>query len=105
MKSIDLWGVAFEMTKDPEMRAQLMPVRQEPIMKFKKVHTVQLKNDMKAGETLQFTCNIDVPTHIIAGMRDIIEQEVKGSDTIMTELFGDKLSTAVPSITEIKKEL
>ena len=55
------------MTNDDAMRDNLMPVRKTEMLRFKKVHEVQVKNDMKAGETLQFTCIIDVPTYVIDG--------------------------------------
>ncbi len=87
IKALELWGVAFSFTQDPEIRAKLMPVQAKEIMKFKKVHTVQLKKDMKAGETLQFSCIIDVPTYVIEGMRKIIEEEVPGSKEVLKELI------------------
>jgi len=93
IKLLDLLGMVFKMTDDPEMKAQLMPVQQKEVMKFKKVHTVQVKNDMKAGETLQFTCIIDVPTYVIDGMRDIVAKEVPGAVAILNELVPLKLST------------
>jgi hypothetical protein len=103
IRSLDLFGVAFEMTKDPDMRAQLMPLRTEPVMKFKKVHTVAVRTDMKAGETLQFTCVIDVPTYVMDGMRDIVSREVPGSGPILDELIGKpELSTKEPIETELK---
>lgn len=88
IKFIDLWTLVFEATKDQSKRDQLMPVRKENIMKFKKVHSVQLKNDMKAGDTLQFSCIIDVPTYVMDGMRDIISKEVPGSKEVLDTLLG-----------------
>ena len=76
IKQKDLYGVAFAMTNDDDMRDNLMPVRKEVMMRFKKVHQVQLKSDMKAGETLQFTSVIDVPTYVVEGMRDLVASEV-----------------------------
>lgn len=90
--TLKLWGMVFEFTKDEEMRAQMMPVQKKEMMKFKKVHQVQVKNDMKAGDTLTFTCNIDVPTLVIDGMRDIISKEVPGAQEILAEIIP--LSTA-----------
>ena len=81
------------MTTKPEMKDKLMPVKQQEIMKFKKVHTVQLKNDMKKDETLTFTCVIDVPLTVIEGFRDMIEKEVEGSREILKEIIPEKLST------------
>ena len=98
IKVKELWGMAFEFSKDPVMKDQLMPVRQTEMMKFKKVHQVQVKNDMKAGETLTFTCNIDVPTLVIDGFRDIISKEVPGAKEILQEIIPKaELSTGEPS--------
>lgn len=87
IKLTELWGMAYEFTQDVDLKDKLMPVNKKDIMKFKKVHTVQLKNDMKAGETLQFSCLIDVPTYVIDGFRDIIQKEVPGSGVILNELI------------------
>lgn len=95
IKYAELWGMAFAMARDDETKDHLLPVRKENIMKFKKVHTVQLKNDMKAGETLQFSCIIDVPTHVIAGMRDMLEREVPGAVEALKEEIPE-LSPPVP---------
>lgn len=81
----ELWGFVFAIT-GPEQQDKMLPVRKEEMMKFKKVHTVQLKNDMKAGESLQFSCVIDVPLRVIEGMRDIIAKEVLGAISILDEL-------------------
>lgn len=83
----EFWGIAFAMSTDKEMKDKLLPVRQTEMMKFKKVHNVELKNDMKKGERLVFTCNIDVPLLVIEGMRDIIEKEVEGSKEILKEII------------------
>jgi hypothetical protein len=83
----EFWGIAFAMSTDKEMKDKLLPVRQTEMMKFKKVHTVELKNDMKKGEKLVFTHVIDVPLTVIAGMRDIIEKEVEGSKEILKEII------------------
>lgn len=95
MKALELWGVAFEFARDKKTRDQLMPVRAKEIMKFKKVHTVELKHDMKAGETLQFSCIIDVPTYVIAGMRDMLEKEVPGAVKALEEVIPE-LSPPAP---------
>ena len=84
----EFWGIAFSMTQDKEMKDKLMPVRQTEMMHFKKVHTVEVKKDMKAGETLTFTHVIDVPLTVIAGMKDIIEKEVSGSKEVLDEILS-----------------
>jgi len=106
IKLLDLLGMVFKMTDDPEMKAQLMPVQQKEVMHFKKVHTVQVKNDMKAGETLQFTCIIDVPTYVIDGMRDIVAKEVPGAVAILNELVPQKIisNEDTNENTKIRKE-
>jgi hypothetical protein len=102
---IDFWGIAFEISTDNEMRDKLMPIRKDEIMKFKKVHTVQVNNDMKAGDTLQFTCNIDVPTRVIEGMRNIIEKEVEGGKELLAEVLPKQLSTTTDDLSNVNKDL
>ena len=97
IKQIDLYGVAFAMTNDDSMRDNLMPVRKTEMMRFKKVHQVQLKNDMKAGETLQFASVIDVPTYVIEGLKDLVASEVPEAIPIIDRMTKPKLSPPVPS--------
>lgn len=74
VKMIDLWMVLFALS-DSEHKDKMMPVQKKEIMKFKKVHTVQVKNDMKAGDTLTFTSWIDVPTWMAEGKDNLIDDE------------------------------
>lgn len=84
VKMIDLWMVLFALS-DSEHKDKMMPVQKKEIMKFKKVHTVQVKNDMKAGDTLTFTSWIDVPTWIAEGQMNSIDEE---KEEISTSTVG-----------------
>ncbi len=75
MKVIDFWGIAFSMVNS-EMKDQLLPVRKEEMMKFKRVHKIQLEKDMKAGEVITVACTIDVPLTIAEGKKNIIGGEL-----------------------------
>lgn len=86
VKMLELWSVVFAIS-DSEHKDKIMPARETEVMKFKKVHTVQLKNDMKAGETLQFTSWIDVPTWILEGFKNMIEG---GQEPIPSMLSTEK---------------
>lgn len=60
----ELWGVIF-MFSDKERQDAMMPVRKEERMVFSRKHTVQLKNDMKAGEMLNVWCEVSIPQTIV----------------------------------------
>lgn len=71
----ELWSFVFTIT-GPEQQEKMLPVRKAEMMKFKKVHEVEIMKDMKAGERLKFSCLIDVPTRVIEGMQDMIREKV-----------------------------
>jgi len=68
----DLWGMAFAIS-DGEMKDKIMPVRKDEMMRFKKVHSIRLERDMKAGEILTTSCVVDVPERIVEGYKHLIE--------------------------------
>ena len=78
MNIIDLWGIVFSMVNS-DLKDKIMPVRKEEVMKFKKVHTVQLIKDMKKGETITFSCIIDVPVAVKEGLENLV-----GDDKLST---------------------
>jgi hypothetical protein len=85
VKMLDLWMVVFALS-DSEHKDKIMPVQKKEVMKFKKVHTVQVKNDMKAGETLTFTSVIDVPTWMAEGFKNLIDGDEEGEGAIPSPL-------------------
>lgn len=103
IKYQDLWGVAFAMTEDDVLRDKIMPVRKTEMLRFKKVHQVQVKNDMKAGETLQFTSVIDVPTYVVEGMKDLVAREVPEAMPILDRMIKKPAFTSeeAHAITEV----
>ena len=40
-----------------------------------KIHTVQLKKDMRAGSIMKVTCHMSVPTTVVEGLKGIVEKE------------------------------
>lgn len=63
----ELWEFVFSIC-DPKMRDELMPVRQTEMTTLTKVHTVQLKRDMRKGEIMKVRCHTNVPTLITETM-------------------------------------
>ena len=60
VKYIDLWGVIFSMG-DERQKEQLIPVRQTEMLKYERIHSVQLKKDMKRGQIMNVKCVVDIP--------------------------------------------
>lgn len=69
IRMVDLYAAVFAMA-DEKTQDALMPVRQSQVMTFEKIHNVQLKKDLKKGQTLRVRCHVDVPL--------IIEEKLKG---------------------------
>lgn len=67
VKRIDIYTFAF-LIADARMQEQLIPVRKEEMMEFKREHTVRLKNNMRAGDYLNISCKVHVPTRVVEGI-------------------------------------
>ena len=67
----ELWGFCFAIG-DEATQEKLMPVRQTEVMKYTRVHTIKLKKDMRAGETLRARCEIDVPLTVVEGLQGMV---------------------------------
>lgn len=72
----DLWQMIFAIS-DPKQQEEMIPTIERPMMQFKRVHNVKLKNDMKAGEMLEVTCKVDVPITVVDAL---LEQAIKERD-------------------------
>jgi hypothetical protein len=51
----DLWGALFVLG-DNKYKDEMLPIRKKEMMVFSRKHVIQVKNDMKAGETLSVWC-------------------------------------------------
>lgn len=72
----DLWQMIFAIS-DPVQQESMIPTIERPMMQFKRVHNVKMKNDMKAGEMLEVTCKVDVPITVVDAL---LEQAIKERD-------------------------
>ena len=59
IKKTELWALLFAVA-DEKTQDELMPVRKTQIMKFERVHTVQLTKSLKRGQLLTVKCVVDV---------------------------------------------
>lgn len=76
IKYSDLFGMVFTIA-DPKRQEEMMPVRQTEVMRYRKVHAVQLKKDMHKGEIMKVRCETDVPLTVVEGLRGLVEKEKK----------------------------
>lgn len=60
----DLWGVVF-LLSNKDQKDSIVPVQKTERMVFSRKHVVQLKKDMKAGETMNVWCEVSIPQTIV----------------------------------------
>jgi hypothetical protein len=82
MTKLELWQFVFSIC-DPDLREQIMPVRQTEVMEYTKVHTVQLKKDMRRGEIMKVRCITHVPTTVVEGLAGMVERGSAKSSIIL----------------------
>lgn len=70
----ELWGFCF-MVADEETQEKLLPVRQTEVMHYEKIHTIQLKKDMKRGQVVRARCHIDVPLTVVEGLQGMVKRQ------------------------------
>lgn len=67
----DLWGVAFLLGKeDKERQDQLVPVQKKEMMVFSRKHVIRAEKDIKAGETLNVWCEVNIPLTIVEAIAE-----------------------------------
>ena len=69
----DLYALAFIIVGNEE-QANLMPIKQVEVTKYRKQLHIRCKKDMKKGEELILNYSIDVPTVIEQNLRGIVEK-------------------------------
>lgn len=72
IRKVELWSMCYIMA-DADTQDKLTPVRTTEVQEFKRKHRIQLKKDMRRGEILTVTCNINIPTTVVEGLKGIIE--------------------------------
>lgn len=71
---LELWQFVYSIV-DANMREQIMPIRQTEVMHFTKVHTVQLKRDLKAGQFMKVRCHNSVPVTVVEGLAGLEQKK------------------------------
>ena len=76
VKKVDLWAVVFTIA-DAATQEKLMPVRQIQQVTYRRVHHIKLKRDMRAGETVNAKCEINVDQNIHEGLAGSLLKKIK----------------------------
>jgi len=59
IRKTDLWGACF-LIADAKTQESLIPVQQQEVLKYTRIHTVKLNKDMRKGDTVRVRCEVDV---------------------------------------------
>ena len=59
IRKTDLWGACF-LIADAKTQESLIPVQQQEVLKYARIHSVQLKKDMRKGDIVKVRCEVDV---------------------------------------------
>ena len=73
-KKSDLWSMVFVIAT-PEQQEQMIPVRRSEVLTYRRIHRIQLKNDMKKGQVVKCKCEINVEQTVVEGLKGMIEQQ------------------------------
>lgn len=74
VRLVDLWSVVYAMC-DTEQQEKMMPVRQTEVMAFKRVHTVMAKKNVKKGDIIRFSCQVNVPVSVVEGLQGLVKEK------------------------------
>lgn len=92
VKRIDLYTLTY-LIADANVQDQLLPVRKEEMMEFRREHTVQLKRNMGKGELLNITCKVHVPTRVVEGIM-AAEKEPRKPFKLLGHIHSRKMTAA-----------
>lgn len=65
----DLWGAVF-MLGDKKYQEAMIPVQKKEMMVFSRKHQIRVTKDVKAGETVNVWCEVNVPQTIVAAIAE-----------------------------------
>lgn len=80
IKMIDLYKFLL-IVGNKEVQEALIPKREETMHRFVRQYSLVLKNDMKAGETVSFNANIDIPQLVFDEIKDNKKGRTKKSNS------------------------
>jgi hypothetical protein len=64
IKKTDLWMLVFMMSKGKQ-QDDLIPVWEKDMIQFTRQHKVRATKDIKAGEMVEFHCDVNVPKIVV----------------------------------------
>lgn len=73
-KRIDLWALTFAIA-NAEQQADMIPVRRSEVVTYRRKHQVKLKKDMRKGDVVNVSCEINVEKTVAEGLRGMLDKE------------------------------
>jgi len=81
----ELYSLIFTLV-GPEEQAELMPVRRTQMTTFRRKHIIIAKKNIKIGEKISFTSEINVPTVIEEGLASILGKKPVSKSSIVVPI-------------------
>jgi hypothetical protein len=77
----DLWGAVFVLGEG-KYRDEMLPLRQKEMMVFSRKHVIKVSKDLKAGETVNVWCEVNIPKIVVESIAEkngakVIYQQVE----------------------------
>jgi hypothetical protein len=73
-KRVDLWSMVFAIA-NAEQQADMIPVKRSEVVTYRRKHNVKLKKDMRKGDVVHVSCEINVEKSVVEGLKGMIEQQ------------------------------
>jgi hypothetical protein len=70
----ELYAMVFAIA-DEEKQSDMMPVRQTEVVTYRRIHNVMLKKDMKKGQKIRVSCEINVPQIVNEGLKGLVDKK------------------------------
>ena len=65
----DLWGAVFVLGEG-KYRDEMLPLRQKEMMVFSRKHVIKVSKDLKAGETVNVWCEVNIPKIVVESIAE-----------------------------------
>lgn len=65
----ELWGVIFVLGEG-KYRDEMIPVQKKEMMVFSRKHVIKATKDIKAGETINVWCEVNIPKTIVEAIAE-----------------------------------
>lgn len=91
LKKTDLWMLVFMMSKGKQ-QDDLIPVWEKDMVQFTRQHKIKATKDIKAGEMVQFHCDVNVPKIVVESL--LLENGITDPSTVMKPMQKEVIPTA-----------